>query len=424
MRSIQSLVEPRDHWVGYLYNGMIYITLMDIKDKNECFMRKKNENEAAPILPQIEEPHGSKNAGTPPGIGWNNLVAIIAVLSVLRSVILNILDYGFIMEIPLSKLQVKDIFKFSAFIILNGLRCLAFYLLVTGHRGFGLGFITLTEAGLAVFVFHQIEYVYFRFWAHTFSVITDLKLISYCLERGSVALKEFTLFMAVPTLVFKPPYSHTCTADYRRVSRKIIEFSLYFILFVFFMDQYAIPSIYNIMEFNSVFSLVENCINLSISTILLFILFFLLVFNCFLVVLGELTGFKEMTFRDWWNSTSASEFWRSWNIPVHRFVTTYLYKPIAARGVSRMMTTMICFTVSGLLHEYVTALAMKKATGYMFLAMIAQAPLMYISDAFQKKFPMYGNLFFWLSFSVLGQPLIVLFIFRSHYIERSLHVLS
>ena len=31
-------------------------------------------------------------------------------------------------------------------------------------------------------------------------------------------------------------------------------------------------------------------------------------------------------YRDWWNSNNVLEFWKTWNLPVHRWAVRHLFK--------------------------------------------------------------------------------------------------
>ncbi|KAI4290882.1 diacylglycerol O-acyltransferase 1 [Pancytospora philotis] len=364
-----------------------------------------------------ESPRESRTLRT--HIGWINLVTIIALLSVARSIVLNIMEYGFIIESPLAQLKWADTLYFLVVFALNATRACLFYAVSAFAWPVAAVYILLSEGLMSLLVFRRINYVYMRSWAHIILLITDLKLVSFLVERCPSTLEELLRFMVLPTLMYKQSYAWKESRSFALVGRHVASFIAYYLLFVFLMDQYAIPSVYRIIEHDSAFSLMDSCVNLSISTILLFIVFFQLVFNGFLAIVAELTGFAETAYGEWWNSATAAEFWKCWNIPVHQFINNYLHKPMVRRGVPRPLAMSVCFVLSGAVHEYVTAMAMRKLTGYMFLAMVSQAPFMYVSDVFTRRFPAYGNMFFWLMFSAIGQPLTVLLIFRAHYIEKA-----
>lgn len=48
-------------------------------------------------------------------------------------------------------------------------------------------------------------------------------------------------------------------------------------------------------------------------------------------MLNNLTLFD--IFQDWWNSTSFSNYYRTWNVVVHDWLYTYVYKDVCRVGV-------------------------------------------------------------------------------------------
>jgi diacylglycerol O-acyltransferase-1 len=50
------------------------------------------------------------------------------------------------------------------------------------------------------------------------------------------------------------------------------------------------------------------------------LIFFYLLFHSFLNLMGELLHFADRHYySDWWNANNIDVFWRSWNMPVHRW---------------------------------------------------------------------------------------------------------
>lgn len=59
-------------------------------------------------------------------------------------------------------------------------------------------------------------------------------------------------------------------------------------------------------------------------------------FHLHLNVLGELTRFGDREFyKDFWNASTVGEYWRAWNMPVHKFLLRTVYFPAMRAGVSR-----------------------------------------------------------------------------------------
>lgn len=59
---------------------------------------------------------------------------------------------------------------------------------------------------------------------------------------------------------------------------------------------------------------------LQIPNHLVWLIFFYLMFHSFLNLIGEMLHFADRNFYcDWWNANNIDTFWRSWNMPVHRW---------------------------------------------------------------------------------------------------------
>lgn len=59
---------------------------------------------------------------------------------------------------------------------------------------------------------------------------------------------------------------------------------------------------------------------LQIPNHLVWLIFFYLMFHSFLNLVGEMLHFADRNFYcDWWNANNIDKFWRSWNMPVHRW---------------------------------------------------------------------------------------------------------
>ncbi|GAA6097200.1 sterol O-acyltransferase 1, partial [Tachysurus ichikawai] len=60
---------------------------------------------------------------------------------------------------------------------------------------------------------------------------------------------------------------------------------------------------------------------------------------------------------DWWNSTSFANYYRTWNVVVHDWLYSYVYRDFLWMTQKRFRATamFVVFTVSAVVHEYVLA---------------------------------------------------------------------
>lgn len=83
---------------------------------------------------------------------------------------------------------------------------------------------------------------------------------------------------------------------------------------------------------------------------------FYICFHSWLNLIGEVLQFADRNFyADWWNSNNIDVFWRTWNLPVHRWAVRHLYWPIIDQGYSRSTASMMVFFLSAFFHEYMVS---------------------------------------------------------------------
>ncbi len=349
--------------------------------------------------------------------GWRNLIGILAFLSIMKHIITNIKTMGFIMGFPFSGITFRDLFWFLFTFGFIVVRCILIYKLYRFKKiSFFLVFIF--EIITLIIIFKKINYPYICGWGHILSIVVSLKHISFLLKCDDNNFARYLYFLFIPTLVYQKMYKTKANINWKKVYSKSVYFCLYFILFIFFMDQHAIPAIYSIFYSPSFFFMIENFINLSIATIILFKLFFELVFRCFIEIISEMLKYDEYTYSEWWNSMSVKDFWIKWNRPVSQFMKIHIYNNLIKNKINVKISRLICFFISGVAHELVTIISLKKFTGWMIIGMVAQIPLIYITDKIKKKYPNLANAFFWFFFCVIGQPLVILMFYRSIRISQ------
>ena len=86
----------------------------------------------------------------------------------------------------------------------------------------------------------------------------------------------------------------------------------------------------------------ERVLKLALPNHLIWLIFFYLLFHSFLNTTGEVLSFADRNFySDWWNADDLFQFWKMWNLPVHRWAVRHLFKPILRRGYSSFQ---VCFS--------------------------------------------------------------------------------
>uniref|UniRef100_UPI0037E93E33 sterol O-acyltransferase 2 n=1 Tax=Semicossyphus pulcher TaxID=241346 RepID=UPI0037E93E33 len=89
--------------------------------------------------------------------------------------------------------------------------------------------------------------------------------------------------------------------------------------------------------------------------IMLLLLCFFAFLHCWLNLFGELLCFADrMFYKDWWNSTSFANYYRTWNVVVHDWLYYYGYRDFLWLSKKKFRTAamLAVFIVSAFVHEY------------------------------------------------------------------------
>lgn len=351
--------------------------------------------------------------------GWGNLITLVAFMGIFRFILVNLVELGWLVEIPLSSYTLKDCRRLGIVFCLNVLRSvICFY--VVQFKLFSILYVLTTEAMLSSFIFTRIENRNVSGASYVISIIFDMKLISFIENVACRDMKRFCEFLTFPTLIYKDSYNRKSKTNFAVLGRACAKMILWSCLLCFFIDQHAVPAFYRLMTFNSLNGFLEGFLNFSLGSIILFNIFFRVVFDYGTTIFSEITRFDEQVYGKWWNSQSSEEFWKNWNLPVHLFVKNHIYLPLVSAGFGKYTSSLACFVFSGAVHEYVVSMSLKSFNGWFLVAMIAQIPLHFVTDFVKRRFPSVANIFFWLSFCVIGQPMMMLLIYRTFYTKNEI----
>ena len=101
---------------------------------------------------------------------------------------------------------------------------------------------------------------------------------------------------------------------------------------------------------------------------------------------------------------------RLWNMPVHYWLVRHVYFPCIRIGLSKKGATFVVFLLSAVLHEVLISVPCHMIRIWSFLAMMGQIPLIILTKKIDKRMPgsSIGNIIFWISFCLVGQPMAML----------------
>ncbi|KAK8202114.1 hypothetical protein M8818_005640 [Zalaria obscura] len=264
------------------------------------------------------------------------------------------------------------------------------------------------------------------------------ELYKSCPYPQNITLRNLTYFWWAPTLVYQPVYPRTSHIRWMFVAKRCAEVVGLSIVIWIASAQYAAPLLQNSLGTISsldIPSILERLMKLSTISLFCWLAGFFALFQSFLNALAEVTRFGDREFYgDWWNSSGVRGYWTSWNKPVFHFMKRHIYAPLVGRGFSPTAAQIMTFLFSGVLHELLVgvpthnilgeqqyeptiyvALIADHHTGVAFAGMVFQLPLIFITDPLAKmkgiNGKLIGNLIFWISFCLVGQPLAALLYF-------------
>ncbi|KAF7493245.1 Diacylglycerol O-acyltransferase 1 [Sarcoptes scabiei] len=243
--------------------------------------------------------------------------------------------------------------------------------------------------------------------------IEQSKQIQY---PNNLNLKDIYYFMVVPTLCYELNFPRTRRIRKTFLIKRFLEIILLFQLQIGFCQQWIWPAIQNSLEpfMEMSFSkMLERLLKLAVPNHLCWQVFFYLYFHSILNLIGELTRFADREFyRDWWNSESVEYFWKTWNIPVHRWCVRHVYLPLLSYKLSSKTASLVVFLISAFFHEYLVSVPLNMYRIWAFMGMIANIPYAIIVRKLNKNV---ANFAVWLLL-IIGQPLCILMYYHDFYV--------
>lgn len=245
---------------------------------------------------------------------------------------------------------------------------------------------------------------------------------SYVKYPENLNVKDLFYFLFSPTLCYELNFPRTTRIRKRFLIKSLLEVIFGINLMMALFQQWMIPSITNsLIPFSQMdfVRIAERLLKLSIPNHLLWLCFFYLMFHSFLNLMGELLHFADRNFYcDWWNANNIEVFWRTWNMPVHRWAVRHVYIPMTKQGYSKIAASTVVFFISAFFHEYLVSVPLQMFRIWAFLGMMSQIPLSLVSRIVEKKLgPRWGNIIVWSSL-VLGQPLAIMMYYHDYAIVQ------
>ncbi|KAK2861894.1 hypothetical protein Q5P01_001427 [Channa striata] len=173
-------------------------------------------------------------------------------------------------------------------------------------------------------------------------------------------LSSYLYFLFCPTLIYRESYPRNSHIRWNYVGVTFVRtmgclFYVYFILVRLCVPVFR-PENYQPFSKRTMVLAVFHSI---LPGIMILLLCFFAFLHCWLNLFGELLRFADrMFYKDWWNSTSFANYYRTWNVVVHDWLYYYGYRDFLwlSRGKFRTAAMLSVFIISAVVHEYALAM--------------------------------------------------------------------
>ncbi|VDN25434.1 unnamed protein product [Gongylonema pulchrum] len=204
-------------------------------------------------------------------------------------------------------------------------------------------------------------------------VVLFLKLISYTHTnywyRTAEGMNERRLhenlyyFVFAPTLCYESKFPRSRGRRKTFMLKRTAEVCFLFIgltlIIIALCQQWVAPLLRNSVEPFATMNLslcIERVLKLAIPNHVIWLIFFYTIFHSLLNLIAEIMEFADRQFYlDFWNAETLTVFWKTWNIPVHRWALRHIYRPMTSNGFSKMSAACAVFFVSAFFHEYLVS---------------------------------------------------------------------
>lgn len=228
-----------------------------------------------------------------------------------------------------------------------------------------------------------------------------------------LTIQNIAYFMLAPTLCYQLSYPRSDTIRKSWVLRQAGKLVVFLGLGGFIIEQYINPTVKNSQHplRGNYLQALERVLKLSLPVLYVWLCLFYCLFHLWLNIVAELLRFGDREFyKDWWNAQTVEEYWRMWNMPVHKWMVRHIYFPSIRAGLSKKAAVLLVFAISALFHEVIIGVPCHMLRCWAFLGIMMQVPLVYLTNVIKERYhsSMVGNMVFWFFFCIVGQPMCLL----------------
>jgi len=268
-------------------------------------------------------------------------------------------------------------------------------------------------------------------WFVLFYIVLTLKLVSFIqvnkrfrekLESqesteypANLSLTNLAWFWLSPSLVYRPQKSPCKEIRVAFVAKKIVE-----VVFLQVIARQGMLLMPNVVEETleaadkeDLLLFLERFLTLTFAFNIVWMISFYVVFVSFLQLMAEVLRSQDRVFfHDWWNASTMEEYWRRWNLPVHRWCVQHIYLPLVKSNYKKSSALLAVFLTSAILHEYMLSCPIQITGHFALVGFLCQPPFMKMSEYVNKRYGgRVGNLLVW-SFLLFGNTCGVLVYYK------------
>ncbi|GFY51969.1 sterol O-acyltransferase 1 [Trichonephila inaurata madagascariensis] len=168
-------------------------------------------------------------------------------------------------------------------------------------------------------------------------------------------VRHYLYYLYCPATIYKDSYPRKKEINYNFVAAQFFGFSCIVIYTDGDSEHYRDVG-------STPFTMKEAVMTLAVSmflgTLCMFMMFYGFL-HSWLNIWAELLRFADREFyKDWWNSTSFSQYYKKWNAVVYDWLYAYVYIDLNQIGLSRSLSLVLVFIFSSAIHEYLIALSL------------------------------------------------------------------
>ena len=232
-----------------------------------------------------------------------------------------------------------------------------------------------------------------------------------------ISLEHFTFYFFIPSFDFKLHYVKNKSIDKIFLLKRMTETVVLWGLFFFMIAHFVVPIIRKsddvFLQETHILEKLTYFVKLALACTASWVVMFIAVFHGYCQSVSEIFRYADRAFYlDWWNSRNLSQYWRTWNLPIHSFFLRHVSNPLTSMGLNRHAINTLVFIISAIFHEYIISLALKKFCTWTLISFSMQYFYILFEQVYMKYFKLeksnYGNYMFWGLFCVYGQPTLVL----------------